>query len=298
MSLLAPGYLTISAAELAAQAGERLLILPTRAAVYQDFARSIADEIQQNNTAGRRTVLILPVGPLGGFPPLAAVCNGEGISWRQVHTFNMDEYLDWQARPIPLEHPLSFHAFMQRFFAQLDPALRPPPEQCHFPDPARPDATWELMQALGGVDSCYGGIGVHGHIAFNEPPRSRWRALSVDEFRRSRTRVISLAPETMVMNSIRGLGGAFAVLPPMGITLGMAECLAARRLRLYCDGGEWQRTAVRTALLGPVDVAYPATLTQDHPNCVIVCTAATAEPAVRPEQTLWDAALAAANAAD
>ena len=298
MDFSVPSYLTISAAELAARAGERLLVLPGRAAVYQDFARSIADEIEQNNRAGRRTVLILPVGPLGGFPPLVALCNREHISWRQVHVFNMDEYLDWQGRPIGLDHPLSFHAFMRRFFAALDPALRPPPEQCHFPDPAHPDAAWESMEAVGGVDTCYGGIGVHGHIAFNEPPLTRWGSLTVEEFRRSRTRVVEVAPETTVMNSIRGLGGAFAALPPLGITLGMAECLAARRLRLYCDGGEWQRTAVRTALLGPVDVAYPATLTREHPNCVIVCTAATAEAAVRPEHTLWDAALAAADAAD
>lgn len=298
MSIPVPDYLTMSAAELATRAGGCLQVLPTRAAVYQHFARSIADEIQANNTSGRRTVLILPVGPLGGFPPLIDLCNRERVSWRRVHVFNMDEYLDWQGRPIPPEHPLSFHGFMHRFFAQLDAALRPPPEQCHFPDPDQPDATRELMEAVGGVDTCYGGIGVHGHLAFNEPPLSRWQAMTAEEFRRSRTRVVALAPETVVMNSIRGLGGSFATLPPLGITLGMAECLAARRLRLYCDGGEWQRTAVRTSLLGPVDVAYPATLTQEHADSVIICSAATAEPAVRPERTLWDAALAAATAAD
>jgi glucosamine-6-phosphate deaminase len=290
MNPVTPEYLTISASDLAMQARPRLVVLPDRAAVYQHFARSVADEIRRNRAANQPTVLILPVGPLAGYPLLAALCNRERISWHAVHTFNMDEYLDWQGRVIAIDHALSFHGFMQRFFARLDPALRPPPEQCHFPDPTQPDAAADAMAVLGGVGTCYGGIGVHGHLAFNEPPLSRWRAFSVAEFRQSRTRVVTVAPETVVMNSIRGLGGAFGALPPLGITLGMAECLGARRLRLYCDGGEWQRTAVRTTLLGPVSVDYPATLTQGHPDCVIICDAATAEPAVRPKQTLWDVA--------
>jgi glucosamine-6-phosphate deaminase len=297
MALDVPDFLTVSAAELVERARGRLLVLPDRAAVYAHFARSIADEIRANNDAGRRTALILPVGPLGGYPPLAARCNRERIAWAQAHTFNMDEYLDWHARPIPETHPLSFRGFMRRFFAALDPALRPPPEQTHFPDPHDPDAVGRAIEAVGGVDTCYGGIGVHGHLAFNEPPLSRWRAVGIDDLRRSRARVLPLAPETVVMNSVRGLGGHFASLPPLCVTLGMAECLGARRLRLYCDGGEWQRTALRTALLGPVGVDYPATLTQDHPDCLIVCDAATAEPAIRPEHSLWDTAVGVARGA-
>jgi glucosamine-6-phosphate deaminase len=296
MSFDAPDYLTISAAELARRAGSRLHVLPTRAAVYEHFARSVAAEIQEGDAAGRATVLIMPVGPVGGYPLLAERCNRERISWHQVQLFMMDEYLDWHARPIPEDHPLSFRGFMRRFFEQLDAPLRPPPDQVHFPDPAQPDAGLALMRALGGVGTCYGGIGVHGHLAFNEPPLSRFREVSVDGLRQARTRVIGLAPETVVMNSIRGLGGAFDLLPPMGITLGMAECLGARRLRLCCDGGEWQRTAVRTALLGPVSVAYPVTLTQAHADVQIVCDAATAEPAVAPDWNLWEAALAVARA--
>ena len=292
-----PEYLTIPAAELTARTAGRLLVLPDRAAVYRHFARTMADEIRDRARANRPAVLIVPVGPLGGYPLLAALCNRERISWRDVHTINMDDYLDWQARPLPDDHPLSFRAFMDRFFAQLDPDLRPLPEHVHFPDPANPEAVAAEIAALGGVDTCYGGIGVHGHLAFNEPPISRFSSISLEEFRHSTTRVLPIAPETMVMNSIRGLGGHFASLPPMCITLGMAECLGARRVRLYGDGGEWQRTALRTALLGPVSVEYPATLTQAHPDCLILCDAVTAEPAVAPSRTLWDSAQAAAASA-
>ena len=287
-----PAYLTIPAAELAARTQGRLLVLRDRAAVYRHFARTMADEVQESARANRPALLVVPVGPLGGYPVLAALCNRERISWRYVHTLNMDDYLDWQARPLSDDHPLSFRGFMHRFFAQLDPDLRPAPEQLHLPDPAHPEAVAALISAMGGVDACYGGIGVHGHIAFNEPPISRFSSVSLDEFRRSTTRVLPVAPETMVMNSIRGLGGHFASLPPMCITLGMAECLAARRVRLYCDGGEWQRTALRTALLGPVSVEYPATLTRSHADCLIICDSATAEPAVVPDRSLWDSARA------
>jgi glucosamine-6-phosphate deaminase len=291
----APDYLTISAEELAKRAGRRLLVLPDRRAVYEDFARSIADTIDANNAAGRPTVLILPVGPLGGYPPLAEVCNQQGVSWRTVHVFNMDEYLDWEGRPISPEHPMSFRGFMEDFYRQLEPDLRPVAAQTHFPDPFDPDAVMREIERLGGVDACYGGVGVHGHLAFNEPPLDRWRSFTPEEFAKARTRVLPLAPETMVMNCVRTLGGHFASLPPMCVTLGMAECLGARRIRLYCDGGEWQRTALRTALLGPVGVDYPVTLTQQHPDVTFVCDVVTAEPAVYPDRTLWDAALVASG---
>ncbi|HEV2126912.1 MAG TPA: glucosamine-6-phosphate isomerase, partial [Chloroflexota bacterium] len=135
-----PEFLTISAAELAKRAGERLAILPSKRAVYEHFSESIATEIQENNAAGRDTVLILPVGPLGGFPLLVERCNQAGISWKRVHTFNMDEYLDWEGRSISLDHPLSFRGFMDRFFQELNADLRPQPENTLFPEPSFPDA--------------------------------------------------------------------------------------------------------------------------------------------------------------
>ncbi|HET7771068.1 MAG TPA: glucosamine-6-phosphate isomerase [Chloroflexota bacterium] len=290
-----PDYLTISAEELHRRAGSRLVVLPDRRAVYEQFARSIADEIAEGNAADRDTVLILPVGPVGGYPVLSEVCNQQRISWKRVHVFNMDEYLDWQGRPIPTTHPLSFTGFMDRFYAELAEDLRPLPQHCHFPSPFDPDAVGREIERLGGVDTCYGGVGVHGHLAFNEPPLDRWRSFAVEEFATAKTRVLPLAPETMVMNCVRALGGHFASLPPMCVTLGMAECLGARRVRLYCDGGEWQRTALRTGLLGPVGVEYPVTLTQRHPDVTFVCDVVTAQPAIDPSRTLWDAGMAAAG---
>lgn len=265
--------------ELQRRAQVPVCIMPDRAALYAAFAREIAAEIKARNAAGEVTRLILPVGPIGQFPVLAELCNRERISWQNVWTFNMDEYCDWEGRSVPLDHPLSFEAYMRNeFFARLDPDLCIPEDQVFFPRIERIDEVSETIARLGGIDTCYGGIGIHGHVAFNEPPISRFYQVSLEEFRNSRTRVLPLAPETMVMNSIRRAGGNFYTFPPMAITIGMKDILDSRRIRLYCDGGDWQKTILRIALLGEVSTHYPATLLQEHPDALITADADTAAP--------------------
>jgi glucosamine-6-phosphate deaminase len=260
-------------------------VLPDLTTLQQHFARAVADEIATNNAAGRPTRLILPVGPVGYFPLLAQLCNKERISWANVHAFFMDEYCDWQGRPIGVDHPLSFEGFACRtLFAKLQSEVALPKEQLHFPDPLHIDQISEAIAHIGGIDTCYGGIGIHGHIAFNEPPISRWFTLTPAEFKASKTRLVQLAPETVVMNASRAAAGNFAVLPPMAVTLGMADILAAKRIRLYCQGGLWQRTVLRVALFGSPDIAdgedvnYPVTLLRGHSDLAIVTTADTAQP--------------------
>jgi glucosamine-6-phosphate deaminase len=276
-------FLNIPADQLSRRSKVPLTILPGLDVLYLHFARHIADEIKQNNEAGLPTRLILPVGPVGQYPLLVNISNTERIDWKNVFTFHMDEYCDWQGRMISPVHPLSFQGFIQReFIDQLDAALRIPQVQVHFPDPLNLDRISQRIDALGGVDTCYGGIGYHGHVAFNEPPISRWYKLTPEQFRNSLTRLVPLAPETIVMNSIRATGGNPAALPPMAVTLGMADIYNARRIRLYCQGGTWQRTVLRIAILGDEDVDYPVTLLQDHPDYAIVTTQDTAQsPASR-----------------
>jgi glucosamine-6-phosphate deaminase len=271
-------YLTLPAKELAQASKIPLEVLPDLEALDQHFARSIADEIQQNNQLGKPTRLILPVGPVGQFPILARISNREHISWRNVFTFNMDEYCDWQGRVVTIDHPLSFRGYIHKtLFDQLDPELSIPTEQIHFPDPLHLDYISRKIEEVGGIDTCYGGIGYHGHIAFNEPPISRWYKLTPDQFRNSLTRIVQLAPETIVMNSIRATGGNPAALPPMAVTLGMGDIWRSRRIHLYCQGGSWQRTVLRIALLGEEQVDYPVTLLQSHPDYAIITDRETAK---------------------
>jgi glucosamine-6-phosphate deaminase len=274
-----PNYLTIPAAELAQTCKVPLEILPDLPTLYHHFARSIADEILENNLQGNPTRLILPVGPLAQFPILADICNRERISWKNVFTFNMDEYCDWQGRAVPASHPLSFRRYIQKnLFDCLDPEIRIPNHHIHFPDPLNLEKISERIQEVGGIDSCYGGIGYHGHVAFNEAPISRWYKLTPDQFRNSLTRLVQLEPETIVMNSIRSTGGNPALMPPMAVTLGMKDIFNARRIRLYCQGGLWQRTVLRIALMGEESVEYPVTLLQRHSDYAIVTDQYTAVP--------------------
>lgn len=274
-----PTFLALSPAELSAAGKVRLVITRDRPALFHHFARAIADEIKANNQAARPTRLILPVGPVDQYPILARLSNEERISWANVHTFNMDEYCDWQGRAVPVDHPLSFRGGMRKMlFDRLDPELRIPAGHVHFPDPLRLDQISQEIADAGGVDTCYGGIGFHGHVAFNEPPISRWFKLTPEQFRNSLTRLVPLSPESVVMNSARSTGGNPAALPPMGVTLGMRDILSARRIRLYCQGGVWQRTILRIALLGDEDVDFPVTLLQGHPDYAVITDEETAAP--------------------
>ncbi len=248
-------------------------------ALLEDFARSIAEEIAAHNRRGEPARLILPVGPVAQYRRLVEICNRERISWANVYSFNMDEFLDWQGRPVPVTHPLSFEGFMRReVFARLDEELRIPENQCFFPHPFRVDEISEQIEAIGGIDCCYGGIGYHGHVAFNEPPISRWRSITVEELRNSRTRVVMLGDDSVVVQSIHCSGGNPAAIPPMAVTLGMREILGSRKIRLYCAAGERHRAVFRITVAGEVTADYPSTLVQGHPDVEIITDEATAQP--------------------
>jgi len=277
--------LSIPAKKLGEAGPVKVNVMPDLNSFYMDFARTIADEIKANNASGKPTRMILPVGPTPQYPILAKISNKEKISWKNVHTFNMDEYLDWQGRPVPVDHPMSFEGYMRRnLFDLLDDEICIPEEQAHYPHPFRIDEISEKIQEVGGIDTCYGGIGYHGHIAFNEPKISRWYKVSKEEFKNSLTRVIHLADDTFVVNSFCGAGGNSQAVPPMAVTLGMKDILSSDKIRLYCDGGNWQKTVFRIALLGEVSVEYPVTFIQEHPDAMVTADAWTAEaPAAAPK---------------
>lgn len=254
-------------------------LVADNAALMADFARSILDEIRGNNRRGAPSRLILPVGPVAQYRQVVEVSNRERISWRNVHTFNMDEFLDWQGRPIPLSHPLSFEGFMRReVFNRLDAELRIPESQQFFPHPFRIDEISERIQAVGGIDCCWGGIGYHGHVAFNDPPISRWYRISADELRESLTRVVVLGDDSIVVQSIHSSGGNSAAIPPMAVTLGMRDILASRKIRLYCAAGERHRAIFRISVAGEMSADFPSTLVQGHPDAEVVTDEATARP--------------------
>jgi len=256
-----------------------LRLFPDIPGMMEHMARSMADEIKSNNERGQPTRWILPVGPVKQYFRLIEISNQEHIDWKNVHVFMMDEFLDWQGRPLPLEHPFSFEGFMRRVvFAKLDPELGFAPDRVTFPSPFRPDESSERIRALGGIDTCYGGIGYHGHVAFNEPPISRWRQITLAELRDSLTRVVMLGDDSIIVQSINCSGGSCGSVPPMAVTLGMRDILSSRRIRMFLAGGERHRAVLRITCLGEETTDYPSTLLQEHGDCLIHTDAATARP--------------------
>ena len=243
----------------------KVVVLPDGKAVCEVMARSMVETIKENNRQGKITTFILPVGPTGQYPIAAEISNREGVSWKNVWTFNMDEYLDWENRPIPPDHPMSFKGAMEReLFSRLNPELTVPPEQRWFPDPMDPDAIDRKIDEVTngqGVDVTYGGIGEHGHIAFNEAPdlMAHYTHLTPEQFKNSKTRVLPhLNPETWARAFRMPL---YTLTPPGAVTLGMRVLLGGKRIEL----AGWDYVT-RIAAMHPPTMEFPVTYIQEHPN--------------------------------
>lgn len=250
----------------------RVARLPDFASVPPSFAADMLAEFRAAKAAGRaKVVFIVPVGPVGQFELLAARANAERIDLGDLVLVNMDEYLTVDGRAwIPEADPLSFRGHMRRaFWNRLDPALAPPEAQRHFPDPADPAATTRLCAELG-VDVCYGGVGITGHLAFNDPPEPE-APDDPDAFADLPTRVLRLSRETLTVNAINAARGNIDRIPKLAITVGMREILAARKLRIYMNR-PWQCAVVRKLLHGPVSARCPASLMQRHPDALVTFT--------------------------
>lgn len=237
--------------------------------LYQQMARSIADVIIKNNKENKNTKIILPVGPTPQYPILAEIINFEKINLEKLWIFFMDEYLDWESRLIPESHPMSFRGYMKNaLFDKIDKSLGLKKDQIIFPNPSDLDYNDKKIEELGGIDTCYGGLGYHGHIAFNEPYDTYYRRMTIEKFLASKTRIIDLNSDTFVINSLCGIGGNCYDLPPKAVTIGMKPIMEAKRIEIYCDGGDlnWQLASLRLALMHPPTLDRPATLLQIHPN--------------------------------
>lgn len=277
--------LTIPKGELGRGARIPLTVLGGNAEVIARFADDMLAEYQAALAAGRpQAVFIVPVGPVGQYDLLADRCNAERTSLRRLVLINMDEYLtadglDW----ISAGDPLAFRRHMdEHFYARLHPDLAPPPEQRVWPDPRDLDGVGRAITRGGGVDVCFGGVGITGHVAFNDPPEPGEQT-SVEEFGRLATRVVRLSRETLLINAVTAARGNVDRIPRLAVTVGMTEILASRKVRLYMNR-EWQAAIVRKLLHGPVTPAVPASLLQEHPDAHVTIAehvAEVPEPALR-----------------
>ena len=204
----------------------RLIIEPNYEQLSKWAANYVAAKIKKANpTAEKPFVLGLPTGssPLGMYKNLIELNKQGVISFQNIITFNMDEYVG-----LPKDHPESYHSFMwNNFFSHIDIK----PENVNILNGNAEDleaecAAYEAkMKAAGGVDLFLGGIGPDGHIAFNEPGSS----LS------SRTRVKSLTTDTIIANS-RFFDNDVNKVPKTSVTVGVATVLDAKEVLIMVNG--------------------------------------------------------------
>jgi glucosamine-6-phosphate deaminase len=234
---------------------------PTEAALAAALGRIIVDTVRRLP----RAVLGLPTGrtPLALYQELVRSTQDEQVDWAGVRTFNLDEFVG-----LGEDDHGSYRQFMQeRLFRHIN--IRPAHVGFLNGQAADPDAECvryeEAIAAAGGIDLMVLGIGVNGHIGFNEPAEALV----------ARTHRVTLVEKTRAANAL-WFEGDLARVPREALTMGMATILAARAIVLMATG-ETKVDAVNAMLYGGVTTAVPASFLQLHPQVTVMLDASLAD---------------------
>lgn len=236
----------------------RLIIQENYADMASWAANYVAARIQAAGVA-KPFVLGLPTGssPLGMYRRLIEMNRAGLVSFKNVVTFNMDEYVG-----LPKEHPQSYHRFMwDNFFSHIDIKR----ENVHILDGMASDVEAECSRyeekilEAGGIDLFVGGIGPDGHIAFNEPGSS----LS------SRTRVKTLTMDTKHANA-RFFDGDPAKVPSTALTVGVGTVMDAKEVMILVNGHGKAR-ALKHGVEDGINHMWTISCLQLHRKAIIVC---------------------------
>ena len=238
----------------------RVIIQPNYQLLSEWAANYVAKKIlAANPTADKPFVLGLPTGssPLGMYKHLIELYKQGVVSFKNVVTFNMDEYVN-----LPKEHPESYYSFMwNNFFSHIDI----PRENVHILNGNAPDLVAEcahyeeMIREFGGIDLFLGGIGPDGHIAFNEPGSSLT----------SRTRQKTLTSDTIIANS-RFFDNDVNKVPKTALTVGVGTVMDAKEVLIMVNGHGKAR-ALQHAIEEPVSHMWTISALQMHPKGIIVC---------------------------
>lgn len=230
---------------------------------YDELSRWAANYVaarinEAKPTAEHPFVLGCPTGssPLGMYRRLIELYKEGKVSFANVVTFNMDEYVG-----LPRDHKESYHSFMwNNFFSHIDI----PAENVNILDGNAPDSEAECrrfeekMASYGGIDLFMGGVGPDGHIAFNEPGSSLT----------SRTRMKTLTQDTIIANS-RFFEGNTDLVPKTALTVGVGTVMDARSVLLLVNGHNKAR-ALRHGVEGGISQMWTISALQMHPKAIIV----------------------------
>jgi len=274
---------------LASQAQERLrniarvdtVITETRDSAEQRAARKIADLIKSKNAQGAKIVIGFATGGTyqGIYEKLIKITEEENISWENVVTFNLDEYV-WNSPGYDSAYRdqyydiESYQVFMRtNLFTRLIQNAGLKEGNIHFMNGLTDDAEKEVRdyEALimeetsgEGVDLQVLGVGVEGHIAFIEARPD----MPLDDFLGLTTRVETLAQSTKKANS-RFFGDNTDAVPPYAMTQGISTILKAKEILLVATGSGKSR-AITETIAGKVTPGVPASVLQVHKNTTII----------------------------
>lgn len=242
--------------------------------VYFDMALEMLAEIMKNNAQNKRTVMIVPVGPTDQYPILAKLINQLRVSLKNVWFFNMDEYMLSPTQMIDANDKMSFQRRMNdEFYSRVDPELVMPVDQRLFPCAGKEAEYDRKLAELGGADLCLGGLGINGHLAFNEPPEEY---MSAEDFGALGTRVLPISRETKTINAYGYQRGDLCGMPQYCITIGMKQILEAKRVYIALNR-DWQHGIAKHVFHDEVKAAIPASLLQNHSNVTFCAYAGVAE---------------------
>lgn len=237
----------------------RLIIEPDYTDVSRWAANYVAARINEAKpTPEHPFILGCPTGssPLGMYRNLIELYKAGKVSFKNVVTFNMDEYCN-----LPRDHKESYYTFMwTNFFSHIDILpenvnilngnAEDPEEECRRYE--------EKIASYGGIDLFMGGVGPDGHIAFNEPGSSLT----------SRTRMKTLTSDTIIANS-RFFDNNVDLVPKTALTVGVGTVMAARSVMLIVNGHNKAR-ALKHGVEGGISQMWTISALQMHPKAIIV----------------------------
>ncbi|WP_303924010.1 MULTISPECIES: glucosamine-6-phosphate deaminase [Draconibacterium] len=223
-------------------------------------ANHIAERISDfEPSAEKPFVLGLPTGstPLGTYKALIDLYKQGKVTFKNVVTFNMDEYVG-----IAEDHPESYHSFMfENFFNHIDI----PKENINILDGNAKDLDAECeryeakIESYGGIELFMGGMGADGHLAFNIPGSSI----------QSRTRLVDLNYDTIVANS-RFFDNDLNQVPKQALTVGVQTVLDSKEVLVLVNGYKKAR-ALQNVVENGINHMWTLSALQMHPNGIIVC---------------------------
>jgi glucosamine-6-phosphate deaminase len=213
-----------------------------------------------------------PIGPTEQLPLVAQIVNALGVKLHHAHFWGMDEWVE-NGQPVTSSHPLSFaKADWELLFRRIDPALRMPEANLHFPtgDLAAYSRTYDQVRCV----LMQGGQGDIKHWAFNDPVRRAGRYVDAPptpaEYRQLATRVVELHPVTIMQNARTSGGGNIALVPQQAATVGPVETWKAEKVSIWQAGQHDNPFGMRLTTLmiakGIADAAVPMSLLAEHPN--------------------------------